>query len=94
VDTSDEDWWGKQTSNTKEILNYVEIEEQSHNVVVEYSAGRQINGNEISEILNSESNEVGSSEKNPKNIRQQSNATEAIVQTWNRRNENQVAEDC
>ena len=94
VDTSDEDWWGKQTSSTKEILNYVETEEQSYNVVLDYSVGRQIDGNEINEILGSESNDVGSSEKNPKNIQQQSNATEVIVQTWNRRNKNQVAEDC
>lgn len=56
VDTSDEDWWGKQTSNTKGILNYVETEEQSYNVVLEYSAGRQIDGNEMNEILDSESN--------------------------------------
>ena len=56
MDTSDEDWWGKQTSNTKGILNYVETEEQSYNVVLEYSAGRQIDGNEMNEILDSESN--------------------------------------
>jgi len=65
LDTSDEDWWGKQSSNTKEILNYIETEEQSYNVVLEYSVGSQIDGNEINETLDSESNEVGSSEKNP-----------------------------
>lgn len=43
----------------------METEEKSYNVVLEYSAGRQIDGNEINETLDSEINEVGSSEKNP-----------------------------
>jgi len=43
----------------------METEEQSYNVVLEYSVGRQIDGNEINETLDGESNEVGRSEKNP-----------------------------
>lgn len=63
--TSEEDWWGKQTSNTKELLNCIETEEQSYNVVQEYSVGRQIDGDEINETLDSVSSEPGSSEKIP-----------------------------
>ena len=63
--TSEEDWWGKQTSNTKELLNCIETEEQSYNVVQEYSIGRQIDGDEINETLDSVSSEPGSSEKIP-----------------------------
>lgn len=63
--TSEEDWWGKQTSNTKELLNCIETEEQSYNVVQEYSVGRQIDGDEINETLDSEGSEPGSSEKIP-----------------------------
>ena len=47
------------------MLNYIETEEQSYNVVPEYSVGRQIDWNEINETLDSTSNEVRSSEKNP-----------------------------
>jgi hypothetical protein len=46
-------------------LNCIETEEQSYNVVQEYSIGRQIDGDEINETLDSVSSEPGSSEKIP-----------------------------
>jgi hypothetical protein len=81
MDRSDKDnEVNSETRRTEEILNSMEPEEQSCNRMQEYCAGGQAERNEVNETLDSDSNEIGSAEKNPSNIQCQSNKKQVIVQ--------------